>query len=383
MRIAYVVTRMIIGGAQETAKDTAEHFQARGHDVLLITGEEAGREGHYQADVPTITMPSLVRDVHPVSDLRALVALYRIFRRRKPDIVHAQTAKARFLAPLAARLAGVRVVVQTVHGWSFNNQFDNKRRVYVWLERVAARLCHCNVMVAETDLDEGYRLKILNRRRAVVIRPGVNIAKIKGETTEDVSQLRREFASGDEMLVTLVGRLSPPKTPEVFIAAAAQVSARKPNVKFLVVGDGRKREAVKQLISNYGLEQRVLMLGLREDVARIMAASDIITHSSTDEGLPKSILEGMVAGKPVIGTDVGGVPIVIEDGVSGLLVKKHDPEALAKAIERLVEDRSLCERLTREAARRLPTFSLDETVADTEHLYTALVSRGRTLPEAG
>jgi glycosyltransferase involved in cell wall biosynthesis len=379
MRIAYVVTRMIIGGAQETAKDTAEHFHARGHDVLLITGEEAGREGHYQADVPTITIPSLVRDVHPVRDLWALVALYRIFRRRKPDIVHAQTAKARFLAPLAARLAGVRVVIQTVHGWSFNNQIDKKRRVYVSLERFAARLCHCNVMVAETDLDEGYRLKILNGRRAVVIRPGVNVAKINAEATEDVRQLRREFASDDEVVVTLVGRLSPPKTPEVFIAAAAQVCMQKPDVKFLVVGDGQKRESVKQLISSYGLGERVMMLGLREDVPRIMGASDIIAHSSVDEGLPKTILEGMAAGKPVIGTSVGGVPIVIEDGVSGLLVSKHDPEALAKAIERLVEDRSLCERLTREAARRLPTFSLDKTVADTEHLYTALLSQEGTL----
>jgi glycosyltransferase involved in cell wall biosynthesis len=382
VRIAYVVTRMIIGGAQETAKYTAETLRARGYDVVLITGEEAGREGHYQVRVPTITVPSLVRDVRPARDLRALVALYRIFRARKPDIVHARTAKARFLAPLAARLAGVRVIVQTVHGWSFNNQIDKRRRVYVWAERLAARLCDCSVMVSEIDLDEGYRLGILDSRRAVVIRSGVDVARFAAEQTEDINELRRQLASDDELLVTLVGRLSPPKTPEVFIAAAAQVSARKSDVKFLVVGDGQKRESVKQLISNCGLEQRVMMLGLREDVPRIMAASDIIAHSSADEGLPKTILEGMAAGKPVIGTNVGGVPIVIEHGVSGLLVNKHDPEALAWAIERLLEDRSLRERLALEAARRLPVFSLDKTVADTEHLYAALCSRGDRLAEA-
>src|SRR6185295_14287624 len=100
------MTRMVIGGAQETAKHTAEYFHQQGHDVLFVTGPEAGREGHYEVAAPTLIMPSLVRSIRPKQDLRAFVALYRLFRRHKPDIVHARTAKARFLTVFAARLAG-------------------------------------------------------------------------------------------------------------------------------------------------------------------------------------------------------------------------------------------------------------------------------------
>jgi glycosyltransferase involved in cell wall biosynthesis len=372
MKIIYTITRMVIGGAQETAKHTAEYFHQQGHDVLFVTGEEAGREGHYEVDAPTVTMPAMVRAIRPRNDLVTLYLLYRLFRKEKPDIVHARTAKARFLTAFAGRLAGVKVLVQTMHGWSFNMEVDNKRWLYILAERIATRCYDWTVMVAESDLDEGRRIGML-KDRVSIIRSGVNLERMRNIDIDAVSRLRAELAPNGETVFVLVGRLSPPKTPEVFVEAAALLAARHPTTRFVIVGDGVFREPVEALVAERGLHSRVVLLGLRRDAAEIVAASDIVVHSSTHEGLPKTILEGMAAGKPVIGTDVDGVSIVLQNGVNGLLVPKNDPAALASAMERILTDDALRAQLSRNASTHVDEFSLAKTIQDTEALYERLL----------
>jgi glycosyltransferase involved in cell wall biosynthesis len=372
--IIYVLTRMIVGGAQETGKCTAEHFYANGDRVLLVTGPETGSEGQLRAAVPTIVLPTLVRRVSPINDLRALWSLYRLFRQVRPDIVHSRTAKARFLAPLAARLAGVELVVQTIHGFSFNNEIDERRALYVALERLAARLCHCNVVVSEADLEEGERLGIFKPGTAAIIRSGVDVRKVESADPAATGEVRRRYAPGDSRLVTLVGRLTSPKTPEVFVDAAAMVLEGHPTTSFLLVGDGAKREELQTQIVRVGVEDKVMLAGLRSDVPEILAASDITVHSSTHEGLPKTVLEGMAAGTPVVATAVGGVPAVVEHGVTGLLVDPLDPAQLAHAISILLHDEPLRRRLAVAASSALEELTIDRTVADTEQLYDRLAA---------
>ncbi len=374
MKIIYTITRMVIGGAQETAKCTAEYFHRQGHDVLFVTGPESGREGYYEVDAPTLIEPSLVRRIRPGKDLVAFWRLYRLFRRVRPDIVHARTAKARLLTPLAARLAGVKVVVQTMHGWSFNNEIDNKRWLYVLVEKITTPLYDWTVMVSEADLEEGRTLGIL-KKNVSIIRSGVNVGRMKNVDPEAVARLRAELAPRGQKIVVLVGRLTPPKTPQVFVEAAAEISRRHPDTRFVCVGDGALREQVEALIAERGLGGHVVMLGLRRDAAEIVAASDIVVHSSTNEGLPKTVLEGMAAGKPVVATRVGGVPVVIEDGLNGLLVEKNDPRALAAAIQRLLDEPSLADRLVENAHLRVDEFSLAKTFQDTQELYERLLLR--------
>jgi glycosyltransferase involved in cell wall biosynthesis len=372
MKIIYTITRMVIGGAQETAKHTAEYFHKQGHDVLFVTGEEAGREGHYEVDAPTLPMPTMVRAIRPRNDLITLYLLYRLFRKEKPDVVHARTAKARFLTAFAGRLAGVKVLVQTMHGWSFNMQVDNKRWLYVLAEKLATRCYDWTVMVAESDVEEGRRIGVL-KKNVSIIRSGVNTDRMRNIDHEAAARLRAEFAPDGETVFVLVGRLSPPKTPDVFVEAAALLVARHPKTRFVIVGDGIFRESVERLVAERGLTGHVVLLGLRTDAAEIVAASDIVVHSSTHEGLPKTILEGMAAGKPVIGTDVDGVSIVLQNEVNGLLVQKNNPAALAAAMERLLGDTALRSRLVENANGRVSEFSLAKTLQDTEALYAMLL----------
>ncbi|HEV7573786.1 MAG TPA: glycosyltransferase family 4 protein [Thermoanaerobaculia bacterium] len=376
MKIIYTITRMVIGGAQETAKHTAEYFHQQGHDVLFVTGEEAGREGHYDVDAPTLTMPSMVRAIRPHKDLITLYRLYRLFRKEKPDIVHARTAKARFLTAFAGRLAGVKVLVQTMHGWSFNMEVDNKRWMYVLAEKMATRFYDWTVMVAESDIEEGRRIGMLEKKVSI-IRSGVNVDRMRNIDQNVVARYRAELAPNDATVFVLVGRLSPPKTPEVFVEAAALLAARHPKTRFVIVGDGVFREPVEALVEERGLRSRVVLLGLRRDAAEIVAASDVVVHSSTHEGLPKTILEGMAAGKPVIGTDVDGVSIVLQNGVNGLLIPKNDPAALASAMERLLTDHALRVQLSRNASTHVVEFSLVKTIQDTEALYERLLQAAK------
>lgn len=360
---------MIVGGAQETGKYTAEYFQAQGDQVLLVTGAETGAEGQLHAQVPTLVLPTLVRRVSPPMDLRALWALYRLFRKERPDIVHSRTAKARFLAPLAARLARVPTVIQTIHGFSFNNEIDRHKWLYVLLERFAARCCHCNVVVSQADLEEGDRRRIFDARKVTIIRSGVDLRKMSAASSTDAADMRAEYEIPGGKVLTLVGRLSPPKTPEIFIDAAAIAVEEHPDTRFLLVGDGEKRAALQARITDLDLEHNVTLLGLRSDAPAIMAASDILVHSSTHEGLPKTVLEGIAAGKPVIATAVGGVPELVTDGVDGLLVEPLDVEGLATAMNRLISDAGLGEKLAAAATAVLPEFTLERTVLDTERLY--------------
>ena len=376
MKIIYTITRMVIGGAQETAKHTAEYFHQQGHDVLFVTGEEAGREGHYEVDAPTMTMPTMVRAIRPRNDLVTLYLLYRLFRKEKPDIVHARTAKARFLTAFAGRLAGVKVLVQTMHGWSFNMEVDNKRWLYILAERIATRCYDWTVMVAESDLEEGRRIGMLEEKVSI-IRSGVNVERMRNIDIDAVSRLRAELAPNGETVFVLVGRLSPPKTPEVFVEAAALLAARYPRTRFVIVGDGVFRESVERLVEERNLRAHMVLLGLRRDAAEIVAASDIVVHSSTHEGLPKTVLEGMTAGKPVIATDVDGVSAVVTDDVNGLMVPKNDPAALAAAMERLLTDVGLRARLVENAGASICEFSLARTIQDTDALYERLLGKTR------
>src|SRR5438094_835521 len=167
LRIANVITRMIVGGAQQFSLLAAGYYRdVGGTEYHLIFGPSSGPEGDYHKEIRSAgiryhVVPELIREVAPLSDLRAMAALVRLFRRLRPHLVHTHSAKARFVGPLAAKLAGVPFVVQTVHGWSFNNAVDKRRPLFIQLEKLSCSLCDCTVLVSDKDLSEGMELGII------------------------------------------------------------------------------------------------------------------------------------------------------------------------------------------------------------------------------
>ncbi len=387
VRIVNVITRMIVGGPQQVSLLTAHYYRGSpAVDFHLVFGKATGPEGDYHREIAASGIPhhplaTLVRELAPVTDLRALGGLVALFRRLRPHLVHARSAKARFLAPLAARLARVPVTLQTVHGWSFNNAVDRRRALFVRLERLARRFCDATVLVSQQDLAEGVSLGVLpaaavTRGDAPVIRSGVDLTEVAPLDAPARRALRAaEGVPDDRPVVSLVQRLSPPKTPLVFVQALPRILAERPDVAAWIVGDGPLRAAVESAAAGGGLAGRVRFLGLRKDVPAVLAASDVAVHSSLREGLPRVVLEALAVGVPVVATAVGGVPDAVADGVHGLLVPPEDPAALAGAVLATLADPAQAARRAAAGRAAVRAFSARQMLDEQHALYRRLLAR--------
>jgi glycosyltransferase involved in cell wall biosynthesis len=387
VRIVNVITRMIVGGPQQVSLLAARYYQGFAPvDFHLVYGTARGREGDYHAEIAASgvahhPMTSLVRELAPPMDLHALGSLVALFRGLRPQLVHARSAKARFLAPLAARLARVPVTLQTVHGWSFNNAVDRRRPLFICLERFARRLCDATVLVSQQDLREGVELGVLPPSgvadgTVLVVRSGIDLATLSPLPGPARCALRAvEGVADARPVISLVQRLSPPKTPLVFVHALPRILAERPDATVWIVGDGPLRAAVEAAVGTTGLTGRVRLLGLRKDVPDVLSASDVTVHSSLREGLPRVVLEALAVGTPIVATDVGGVADVIVDGVNGLLVPPEDPRALAQAVLATLADPAAATRRVEAGRAAVGPFSARQMLDDQHALYRRLLGR--------
>lgn len=377
---------MIVGGPQQVTLLAGSYYQARpDFEYRVVCGTESGAEGDYHSELTQLGItwqgvPDLVRELRPVTDLKGLVALVCLFHQIDPAIVHARSAKARLLAPLAARLARVPVVVQTVHGWSFNNAVDSRKPLFIQLEKLSHALCHCSVFVSEKDYAEGVALGIvkadaLEKGRAAIIRSGIDLPSLTAATRADRVQLRAALDTDpDAQVVSLIQRLSEPKTPLVFVEAMKRVAAQRPKAILWIVGDGKLREPTERAVADSGLAQRARFLGMRKDVPALIAASDLVVHSSLREGLPRVVLETLHAGTPLVATSVGGVPEVVRHCENGLLVAPSDPVALAFAILEVLEDPAAARRRAEAGRAAIHPFSAARMLDEQHALYSRLLN---------
>ena len=323
-RLLILITLSELGGAQTAVAlllpGLADRFEvtlaAQGRGPLCAAAEIAG--------VPYVELKHVRRAIHPWHDARGLFELVRLCRRLRPDIVHAHSSKVGVLGRLAAWLAHVPVRVYTVHGWSFAAYDGLPGRVYLWLERLMRPLTTAVVCVSEATRGQGVAARACDDARTVVIHNAVEVDSF-GPRAESTGPPR----------ILSIGRLAYPKDFVTLLAALARLDA---DYRLSLVGDGPDAAEVAAALEAQGLSDRVELLGARENVSELLARADLFVLSSRSEGFPVSILEAMAAGLPVVATDVGGVAEAVLDGETGILVPPADPEALAAALERLVDD---------------------------------------------
>ena len=309
-------------------------------------------------------------------------------KQRRPDIVHTHTAKAGALGRLAARLAGVPVIVHTFHGSVFAGYFGSfTSRFFQLIERTMALGTDAILAVSRRVAEDLEERKIAPRSKIEVIPLGLELNRF-----EHVSQYRGELRhelglAADAPLVGCVGRLVLIKDLGTLLEAIVRVSTTCPEAVLLVVGDGDQRPALEREADRLKLGSRVRFLGFRTDLERIYADLDLAINCSLNEGTPVALIEAMAAGVPVVATRVGGTPDLLEDGRLGRLVPPRDPEALAEAITHSLtpEGRSAAQTGLAELAREsvLRRFSLERLLTDLDQLYLRLLKAKDVRPVSG
>jgi|TARA_B100001964_G_scaffold233764_2_gene291489 glycosyltransferase involved in cell wall biosynthesis len=321
----------------------------------------------------------LGREISLWRDLLAWFRLYRLCVRYRPHIVHTHTAKAGVLGRLAARAAKVPVIVHTYHGHVFQGYFSPlKTRLFLAIERWLGRSTQRLIAVSEAVCQDLLQLGIGTPESLVVIPLGLNLDPFL--RCEDLrGQLRAELGlQPDTPLVGIVARLVPIKAHEVFLKAAAKVCARFPQSRFLLVGDGERLAELQLLVERLGLRDRVLFLGWRQDLDRVLADLDLVVLTSRNEGSPVCLIEAMAAARPVVATRVGGVADVVDDGITGCLVDADKPEDVANAIVELLGDENRRRAMGEAARQRVPRFGIDRLVSDMDRLYGNLLTERET-----
>jgi glycosyltransferase involved in cell wall biosynthesis len=381
IRALHVITRLVVGGAQENTLLSVRGLQGLGYRAELAAGPEAGPEGALPVpeEVPFHPIPCLVREVRLWKDLRATWQLYRLLRRGY-DVVHTHTSKAGVVGRIAARLAGVPVVVHTPHGHVYRGYGGPwKSRGFVWAERLLARWTDALVALTDGERGEHLRERVGRPECWHVVPSGVELERYRSTTP-----LRRADLGLPEsaFVVGCVARLVPVKGVEDALRAVAELRDLVPPVHLALVGDGPQRGTLEALAGRLGLRGRAHFLGLRQDVPRLLPLFDVLVLPSRNEGMGRAVVEAQAAGVPVVASRVGGIPDVVLHGQTGLLVPPADPRALAAALACLAADPAGRARMA-ERARRFVSHGLsaEAMVASLDRLYRHLLAArtGRAL----
>jgi glycosyltransferase involved in cell wall biosynthesis len=354
MRIAHIITRMMIGGAQEnTLHNCQDLIRLFGDEVLLITGPETGPEGdllsrNVGTPVPTKYLPELRRAIHLWCDWQAYRAIQRTLRELRPDVVHTHSAKGGILGRLAAASLGIPAIIHTVHGAPFYPyQPFSARRFYQWCEWYAARRCHKLISVADAMTELMVSAHVAPREKFVTIYSGMEVEPFLA-ANEHRHEMRKRLGYAEEhVVIGKIARLFHLKGHNDLIAAARTVSQLQPNVRFLLIGDGVLRDPLEQQIAAAGLTSHFHFAGLVDpgEIPKYLGAMDILVHTSLREGLARALPQALIAGKPVVSYNIDGAREVCRDGTTGLLVPPRDIGQLIVALEQLVSDPILRGRL--------------------------------------
>lgn len=378
LRLLLVITRLTVGGDTNVLLDIARHFRDHpGFEVEIAAGPVPSTEIDLsplvrESRIPTSIIPALRNCRSPRLLVNATLDLARLIRRKQYDIVHTHSSAAGIVGRLAAVTARVPVIVHHVHGWGLQEGMSTSmRHSYLGLERLCARFTKCLVAVSAPTIHKGLTHRIGSREKYALIYNGINLQQFREQTEEP--KLRRELGLDPECkVVGMIGRLDRQKNPLDFIRAAAIVECHYPQARFLIVGDGALRPECEQLINELNLGGRCILLGFRNDVAKILPLITVIVATSLWEGLPVVFQEAMCAGKPIVSNDVDGVSDVVREGETGYLVSPHRPEETANRILRLLDDDKLCDRLGSRARLDAMKFSTEQMLQDIERLYTKL-----------
>jgi glycosyltransferase involved in cell wall biosynthesis len=372
---------MIVGGAQLNTLYTCRLLDRDKYRAEILTGPELGTEGDLlsaaqEEGIPTFIVPTLGREIRPWRDGPAYGAIRKHLHDGRYTVVHTHISKTGILGRHAAWKEGVPVIIHTAHGWQWTlARSAMMRKFIISCERWAARFADRIVVVAEGDREKGLREKVGRPDQYVVIESAIPLDEFDPACVNG-KNVRMELGIPENAPVAgTVGRFAHPKAPDVMLRVAQRIIKDRDDAHFLYVGDGPMRESLLSRLGDFKSHPRLHLLGLRLDIAQVVAAMDVFLLSSSSEGLPRVVAEAMALRKPVVSTPAGAVPDLIEEGKTGHLVPFGRDDSLAEATLSLLENPSESQAMGDEGRRRvLSRFDVRKMVDRIEELYASVMA---------
>ncbi len=383
-KILRIITRLSVGGSSIHTILLTAHLDKGDFKSILVKGCEGKDEGDLEdllrtKEIQPIFIPQLVREISLRRDLVTFWRLYKLMLRERPDIVHTHSAKAGTLGRLAAKLAGVPIIIHTFHGHLFRGYFGpTKSRVVILAERLLALLSTKIIAVTQSQKEELFRYRIAPLNKLVSIPLGLELDSLQNLEREK-GMFRSELGlNGDDALLGSIARLVPVKGHSFLFRAAKKVIGAYPKAKFIIIGDGPLRSDLENLTRELDIQRNVIFCGFRKDLRKIYADLDIVILTSLNEGLPVAVIEAMASKKPVIAFEVGGVRDLIDPDVSGISIPFGEIDSLADSILFLLRNPAQRDRLGRNGQRKVyPRLNYQRLIGDVERLYYELLENAR------
>ena len=345
MKVCHVITRMIVGGAQENTLFSVRGLVEASHECVLMTGPSPGPEGELlkkgaSGGFTVVECPYLVREISPLNEIKAYLFMKKYFTENHFDVVHTHSSKAGIIGRFAAHAAHVPVVVHTIHGLAFN-QYEKpwKNLIYTTLERAAAKRSDKIYAVAQAMIEQSLDAKIGTRELYKVVYSGMELGDFL-ESKRDLT-LRRTLGIPENAIVLgTIARLFEMKGYEDLFKIAPELFKRFKNLHFLIVGDGLMRRELEEKAEKEHFRDKISFAGLvpPNDVPQYAAQMDMLAHFSLREGLPRAAVQALASGKPVAAYSLDGTPEVVIDKVTGRLATPCDTQSALEAVTYILEN---------------------------------------------
>lgn len=359
LKVMQVTWGLVAGGAEMYAFTVAANLDAQKYRATLCAIDKGGA---LEPEIERLGIPYFVMNRRQGIDWKLMWRLYRLFRENRIEVVHTHHFNQLFYSVLGAKLTGAKIV-HMEHSVEFL-----KRRRLAGALKFLSRFCDKVIAIGSDGAKALKELAGIPESKLEIIRAGVDPANY-GESKSEARQALG--LNQQEKIAVIVARLFPEKNHRLLLEAFAEVVQRVEGARLLIVGDGVEEAAIQNEIRRLKLQEKVTMMGVRRDVARILAASDVFVISSDREGLPIAVLEAMAAAKPVVATAVGDLPMVVKDGETGRVVPAKNPQAMAAALTEILCDEEKALHMGAKALQAVDEYSLQTMIAKFESLYAA------------
>lgn len=367
--IAIVITRLDFGGAQKIALYIAKHLDRKKFNVYFITGPG----GYLDSEVVKIKnikllfMKNLKHPINLFFDILAFFELKKFFKEKKIDIVHTHSSKAGILGRIAAKMAGVKLIIHTIHGFPFH-KYQNPLIffIYLLLEKIAARFCDKLVAVGKDVMDYGISNRVGNKDKYVIIRAGIDIKLFKNAKVNRKKYLNKYGIDDNDFIVGMIGNFKKQKNPLEFIRIAYEVLKKDENVSFLFAGDGPLKNKADDLLKRLNLQKKVKFTGWIDEPEKFIKAIDVFLLTSLWEGLPCTLVQALAAKKNCIATDIEGNREILSVLDYDLLYQPGNYEQATEKILKLKEKKF---RIKNEIYKKLREFDLKFMLREYEKIY--------------